>query len=101
MNEYRRTFTGAEGVLGALGVYRAAFETMDQTEPLQKNKVKVPLIALGGEKGLGAKVQEMVDAVAESVEGSVVPDCGHFIPEEAPDEVARSIHALVEKVARR
>jgi pimeloyl-ACP methyl ester carboxylesterase len=100
VNEYLRTFSGAEGVLGALGVYRAAFETVDQTEPLQKKKVKVPLIALGGEKGLGAKVQEMVDAVVESVEGSILPDCGHFIPEEAPDEVVRSIHALVEKVAR-
>lgn len=99
VNEYLRTFSGAEGVLGALGVYRAAFETVDQTEPLQKKKVKVPLIALGGEKGLGAKVQEMVDAVAESVEGSVLPDCGHFIPEEAPNEVVRNIHALVEKVA--
>ena len=99
VDEYLRTFSGTEGVLGALGVYRAAFETISQTEPLQKNKVKVPLIALGGEKGLGAKVQEMVKAVAESVEGSVLLDCGHFIPEEAPDEVVRNIHALVEKVA--
>ncbi len=99
VNEYLRTFSGAEGVLGALGVYRAAFETIDQTEPLQKNKVKVPVFALGGEKGLGAKVQEMVEAVAGSVEGSVLPDCGHFIPEEAPDEVVRSIQALAGKVA--
>jgi pimeloyl-ACP methyl ester carboxylesterase len=101
VDEYLRTFSGVEGVLGALGVYRAAFETIDQTEPLQKKKVKVPIIALGGEKGLGAKVQEMVKAVAADVEGSVIPDCGHFIPEEAPGEVVRSIHALVEKVAKK
>ena len=97
VDEYLRTFSGEEGVLGALGVYRAAFATIDQTEPLQKNKVKVPLIALGGEKGLGAKVQEMVKAVAANVDGSVLPDCGHFIPEEAPGEVVRNIQALVEK----
>ena len=97
INEYLRTFSGTEGVLGTLGVYRAAFATIDQTEPLQKNKVKVPLIALGGEKGLGAKVQEMVKAVAANVDGSVLPDCGHFIPEEAPREVVRNIQALVEK----
>lgn len=100
VNEYLRTFSGAEGVLGALGVYRAAFETIDQTEPLQKNKVKVPLVALGGEKGMGAKVQEMAKAVAGSVEGSVLRDCGHFIPEEAPDEVVRNIRALAEKGPR-
>ena len=88
-------------MLGALGVYRAAFETIDQTEPLQKKRVKVPIIALGGEKGLGAKVQEMVKEVAADVEGSVLPNCGHFIPEEAPDAVVRSIQALVGRVGRK
>ena len=101
VDEYLRTFSGEEGVLGALGVYRAAFETIAQTEPLQKKKIKVPIMALGGEKGLGAKVQEMVQAVAADVKGSVLPDCGHFIPEEAPGEVVRSIQALVEKVGRK
>jgi len=101
VDEYLRTFSGIEGVLGALGVYRAAFTTMDQTAPLQKKRVKVPIIALGGQKGLGAKVQEMVEAVAESVEGSVLPECGHFIPEEAPDEVVRRIQTLADKVAKR
>jgi pimeloyl-ACP methyl ester carboxylesterase len=100
VDEYLRTFSGVEGVLGALGVYRAAFTTIEQTSPLQKKKVKVPIIALGGEKGLGVKVQEMVKAVAESVEGSVLTDCGHFIPEEAPEAVVRTIQTLVEKVAK-
>jgi hypothetical protein len=31
VDEYLRTFSGTEGVLGALGVYRAAFRTMEQT----------------------------------------------------------------------
>ena len=100
VDEYLRTFSGVEGVLGALGVYRAAFQTIEQTEPLQKNKVTVPVTALGGEKGLGTKVQQMVEAVASSVEGSVLPDCGHFIPEEAPDAVVRSIEALQKRSAR-
>ena len=72
MDEYLRTFSGEKGVLGARDVYRAAFETIDQTEPLQKKKIKVPIMALGGEKGLGAKVQEMVKAVAADVEGSML-----------------------------
>ncbi len=97
VDEYLRTFSGTPGVLGAPGVCNAAFETITQTEPLQKNKVKVPLIALGGEKGLNPKVQEMVKAVAASVEGLVLPDCGHFIPKEAAEEVVRNIQALVEK----
>jgi hypothetical protein len=55
IDEYLRTFSGTEGVLGALGVYRAAFTTIDQTEPLTRNKVRVPVIALGGEKAQGGQ----------------------------------------------
>lgn len=54
VNEYLRTFAGTEGVLGALGVYRAAFRTIEQTAPLTKKKVRVPVVAWGGEKALGA-----------------------------------------------
>jgi hypothetical protein len=53
VDEYLRTFSGRDGVLGALGVYRAAFATMEQTAPLTRNKVQAPLVALGGEQGSG------------------------------------------------
>ena len=36
INEYLRTFSGVDGVLGALEVYRAAFRTIQQTAPLTK-----------------------------------------------------------------
>lgn len=98
VDETLRTFSGREGVLGAMGVYRAAFKTMEQTAPLTKNKVRVPIVALGGERGLGAKVREMVEMVAEHVEGVVVADCGHFIPEERPDEIVRQIQILTDRI---
>jgi pimeloyl-ACP methyl ester carboxylesterase len=42
----------------------------------------------------------MVELVAESVEGGVVSDCGHFIPEERPDEITRQVLALTIPTAR-
>ncbi len=56
-----------EGVLGSLGVYRAAFTSIAQTEPLLRSKIKTPVWAMGGEKGLGARVGQMVALVAEHV----------------------------------
>ena len=56
VDEYLRTFSGRDGVLGSLGVYRAAFTSIAQTEPLLKSKIKTPVWAMGGEKGLGARV---------------------------------------------
>jgi len=97
--EYLRTFSGREGVLGAMGVYRAAFTSMEQTAPLVGHKVNVPVVALGGEKGLGAKVGKMVKMVAQSVDDSVLPDCGHFVPEERPEEIVRLVQALKARAA--
>jgi pimeloyl-ACP methyl ester carboxylesterase len=95
VDEYLRTFAGRDGVLGSMGIYRAAFTSIEQTEPLMKAKVTVPVVAMGGAKGgLGAKVGEMVKMVAEHVDVVTLPDCGHFLPEECPDEVARRILAV-------
>jgi pimeloyl-ACP methyl ester carboxylesterase len=95
VNEYLRTFAGREGVLGSMGLYRAAFTSIAQTEPLMNTKVTVPVVAMGGASGgLGAKVGEMVKMVAEHVEVVTLPDCGHFLPEECPDEVVHQILAV-------
>jgi pimeloyl-ACP methyl ester carboxylesterase len=101
VDETLRTFAGREGVLGAMGVYRAAFTSIEQTEPLAGlltgQKVKVPVVALGGVKGLGDQVLTMIKLVAKDLEGEVVANCGHFLPEERPDVLLRHIHALVER----
>jgi pimeloyl-ACP methyl ester carboxylesterase len=97
--ETLRSFNGTEGVLGALGVYRAAFTTIDQTTLLKKSRVQVPILAIGGEKALGAKVAHMVEAVAKNVTGRVIPACGHFIPEEQPAEFMRLFQEFAERVA--
>ena len=98
VDEYLLTFAGREGVLGSMGIYRAAFTSIAQTEPLMKAKTTVPVVAMGGATGgLGAKVGEMVKMVAEHVEVVIVPDCGHFLPEECPDEAACRILAVVAK----
>jgi pimeloyl-ACP methyl ester carboxylesterase len=97
--EYLRTFGGREGVLGALGVYRAAFTTIAQTEPLTIGKVTVPIVAIGGVKGLGDKVGEMVRLVASNVTAETLSESGHFVPEEAPDAVIRHVRAISATIA--
>jgi pimeloyl-ACP methyl ester carboxylesterase len=101
VDETLRTFAGREGVLGAMGVYRAAFTSIQQTESLTIHKIKVPVVALGGTKGLGGHVLAMVKMVAENVEGELIADCGHFVPEERPEEIVRHLLAMTEKTALR
>jgi pimeloyl-ACP methyl ester carboxylesterase len=98
VDEYLRTFSGTEGVTGAMGVYRAAFTSIAQTAPLLQNKIGVPVVAIGGRAGLGSRVGDMMLLVAETVESVVVADSGHFVPEESPDDVVR--HTLAAIAAR-
>jgi len=99
VDEYLRTFSGHDGVLGALGVYRAAFITMEQTAPLTKKKVQAPLVALGGDRAQGLQIRKMVEMVAANVDGGSIADCGHFVPEERPDEIVRHVLAMTKKSA--
>ncbi|USQ71712.1 alpha/beta hydrolase [Roseomonas mucosa] len=99
VDEYLRTFAGRTGVLGAMSVYRAAFDSIDQTEPLVASKVRVPVVAIGGAKGLGDKVGQMVARVADNVSAETLADCGHFVPEERPDIVIRHLRAVSAKLS--
>jgi len=94
VEEYLRTFSGREGVLGAMGVYRAAFTTIEQTTPLLRRKLAMPVVTLAGDKGLGSKVGEGIRLVAETIEEHVIADCGHFVPEERPEDVISLISRM-------
>jgi pimeloyl-ACP methyl ester carboxylesterase len=62
-------------------------------------KITIPVVALGGEKGLGGKVGEMVAMIAENVEAHTLTGCGHFMIEERPKFVIDHIVALTARVA--
>ncbi|WP_410809737.1 alpha/beta fold hydrolase [Micromonospora sp. 067-2] len=96
--EYLRTFSGADGVLGAMGVYRAAFTSIEQTEPLQHAKIRMPVVGVGGERGLGRQVATMLQSVAANVIATTLDGVGHFVPEEAPREVVRIVTDLAHTI---
>ena len=88
LNEYLRTFATPEGIRGAVGVYRAIFDTMKQTAPYAQQKISTPILGLGGEQSQGEHTRQMLERVAINVRGGVIKQCGHFIPEEQPNELA-------------
>jgi len=99
VDEYMRSFGAPGGVTGAFGVYRAVPKSIEQTSSLLHAKVRVPVLALGGEGSLGEQMRVQAAMVAEHVEGGAMPDCGHFIPEEQPDALMRRLEALIPGLA--
>lgn len=98
IDEYMRSFAAPKGVSGALGVYRAVFESIKQTEPLAQNKLKTPILALGGDQVLGDRVKMMLQNVAENVRGGAIEQCGHFVADERPDYLVEQLIAFFNDV---
>ena len=45
--------------------------------------------------GLGEMVKPMLEGVARHVQGGVVPDCGHFIPDENPEYLLHQLNEFL------
>jgi pimeloyl-ACP methyl ester carboxylesterase len=64
----------------------AAFDqdAIDNRAFLARDKLKMPVLALGGEKSFGPQMASIMRAGATDVTEGVVPDSGHWIMEENP-----------------
>jgi pimeloyl-ACP methyl ester carboxylesterase len=49
----------------------------------------VPVLAFGGEKGIGQGFRTTMKLVADNVQALIVPGAGHWIAEQAPDGNSR------------
>ncbi|MGB7084490.1 MAG: alpha/beta hydrolase [Phormidesmis sp.] len=96
MAEYLRCFRRPPVIHATCEDYRAAASidlAHDEADIAQKKKIECPLLVLWGAKGAMEKNYDVLgvwDSYAKQVQGQALP-CGHFVPEEAPNEVVRSL----------
>ena len=62
-----------------------------------KGKLKMPVLALGGEKSFGTQMAAVMRAGAENVSEGIVPDSGHWIMEENPSATVKLVRAFLDK----
>ena len=55
----------------------------------------MPVLAIGGAASFGDHVGEALQLVADDVQSVVIPDTGHFVAEEAPDEMLAALTAFL------
>jgi haloacetate dehalogenase len=94
VQEYLRAFTLPGTIRAGLEDYRAAAQVdiADDERDLAR-KLGCPLMAIWGEFGKMHTLFDVLEtwrAKADDVRGHPLP-CGHFIPEEAPDELLSSL----------
>ena len=98
-DEYVRCFD-EKTIRGSCHDYRATAHIdleHDDADVRAGRRVQVPLLALWGEashpREVVGDVLEIWRGYAERVEGGAL-DCGHYVPEEAPDEVLKAFEGF-------
>ncbi len=89
VDEYVRAYTRPGRMSAGFAYYRAIFETMAQNRARAQQKLTAPVLAIGGETGVGAVMEATMRLVADDVRGAVIAECGHYILDEQPEEAIR------------
>nr|WP_312239619.1 alpha/beta hydrolase [Pantoea sp.] len=95
IDEYLRVMNVSGGLRAGLAYYRLVALSASQNRALlAEGKIRMPILAISAEQGSIADMAAPLRAFAENVSGVRVPNCGHFIPEEQPQVVAKELSAF-------
>ncbi|MFH8796056.1 alpha/beta fold hydrolase [Streptomyces sp. NPDC017941] len=90
IDEYVRCYSMPGGIRAILSVYRAMLVDAEQNRRAAREKLDIPVLALGGSAFLGGRSESQVRLMAHDVTGAVF-DAGHDLAEEVPDDMAAAV----------
>ena len=80
-----------EALHGTFQLYRAFGATAVQNEERKTRRLPMPVLAMGGAESLGAMAADTMKLTADDVETLVIPAVGHWLAEQAPDEMVAAL----------
>lgn len=102
VTEYLRSFARPEAIHAACEDYRAAASIdleHDREDREAGTRIACPLHLLWGAKGLVGRRYDVIEVWGGYADGPVTGaslDCGHFLPEERPEETAAALRGFFE-----
>lgn len=93
---YIRLYTRDRNALRAsFGLYRAWDAHLTQNMERQKEKLTIPVLGIGGVNSWAEHVAEGMHPAATDVQSAVIPDAGHWVAEQGPDELLSALTAFL------
>jgi len=94
---YAAAYAQPGGMRAGFEVFRAFEQDAADLAGFSKTKLKMPMLVLTGEKASGQFLIDQGRLVAENVEGVVVKGAGHWLIDEAPDQVIPKLVAFFKR----
>ena len=95
--EYLRTYRQPGALRAGFAYYRAIPQDIADNQAISETfKLPMPVLALGGDSAWGRRMEvvESMRRMATDVQGGVIENCGHWMPEEQPEELLRRLRAF-------
>jgi pimeloyl-ACP methyl ester carboxylesterase len=92
---YFDLFSDPDVLRGSFGFYRAWDATLAQNEQRKTRPLPMPVLAIGGAESWGEEVANGIKPAADDVQSVVIPGAGHWVAEQAPEEMAAALTAFL------
>ena len=90
-DHYVECYSKPGGMSAGFAYYRSGSVSSSQNIEFSKQKLPMPVLALGGSGGMGEHLRLLMDPFAEQVDGGAIEDCGHYVMEEQPEILAERL----------
>ena len=84
-----------EALHGSFQLYRAFGATAAQNEQRKTSRLPMPVLAMGGAQSSGAMAADTMKLAADDVQILVIPDTGHWLAEQARDQMLAALTAFL------
>ncbi|CAH2407936.1 alpha/beta fold hydrolase [Mesorhizobium escarrei] len=91
-----RLASSSDALSGSFGSYRAIDTDIAQNQGRKTRRLTLPVLAVGGEKGFGEGTAKTMRLVADNVQTAIIPGSGHWVAEEAPDQLLAALAPFLE-----
>ncbi|HEX2010746.1 MAG TPA: alpha/beta hydrolase, partial [Roseateles sp.] len=96
LDQYVREYQVPGTLRAGFDLYRSNFSEagLAQARARVDKRLSMPVLTVGGAGGIRDLLQKTMQPLANDVQGAVIAGCGHFLPDECPDEFVRAISAF-------
>ncbi len=94
LEEYVRQVAKPGALRAGIQYYAAVWEDARHNTAIARERLRMPVLAMGGEASAGPYAAQLWQPVAEDVRGVSIPGAGHWLGDENPAAVADALRAF-------